>query len=111
MSSVLLNVWSHPTYWHHPSIPGPPSSFPLLNKTHPPHHSRLHIDPPELTYEVMKCRHRFLLILESSSLDLADAQQDFLHSLNDCMLDDARKAKLKEEVAAIMDRGLPNIGH
>ena len=59
----------------------------------------------------MKCRLRFLLILESSSLDLADAQQDFLHSLNDCKLDDAKKVKLKEEVAAIMDRGLPNNGH
>ena len=63
--------------------------------------------PPELIYEVMDCRLRFL---KSSNLDLS-AQQDFLHSLNDCKLDDAKKVKLKEEVAAIMDRGLPNNGH
>ena len=67
--------------------------------------------PPELTYKVMDRRLRCLLILKSSDLDLAGAQQELLQSLNDCKLDEAKKKKLKEEVAALMDKRLPSIGH
>lgn len=67
--------------------------------------------PPELTYKVMDRRLRCLLILESSNLDLSDAEQDFLQSLHDCKLDDAKKKKLKEEVATLMEKRLPSIGH
>ena len=67
--------------------------------------------PPELTYKVMDRRLRCLLILETSNLDLSDAEQDFLQSLNDCKLDHAKKKKLKEEVVALMDKRLPSISY
>ena len=59
----------------------------------------------------MDRRLRCLLILESSNLDLSDAEQGLLPRLHDCKLDEANKKKLKEEVATLMEKRLPRIGH
>ena len=67
--------------------------------------------PSELTYKIMDRRLRCLLLLESSKADLSDAHQDFVESLQDCKLDNAKKKKLEEDLAALMSKGSENVGH
>jgi len=67
--------------------------------------------PSELTYKIMDRRLRCLLMLESSKTDLSDAHQDFVESLQDCQLDNAKKKKLEEDLAALMSKGSENVGH
>ena len=67
--------------------------------------------PSELTYKIMDRRLRCLLMLESSKADLSDAHQDFVESLQDCQLDNAKKKKLEEDLAALMSKGSENVGH
>ena len=67
--------------------------------------------PSELTYKIMERRLRCLLMLESSKADLSSAHKDFVESLQDCKLDNAKKKKLEEDLAALMSKGSENIGH
>ena len=67
--------------------------------------------PSELTYKIMDRRLRCLLLLESSKADLSDAHQDFVESLSDCKLDDAKKKKLEEDLAVLMAKRSENVGH